>query len=116
MYDLILVVVRGLCGWRAWSSIRAACLSMLRNLVRPGGCELETRLSELLGEQTWRASGLGASEDVDQLTTPSQPRDDADKRDDNFLTWPRAPHLSCTPTLANAPTGNKDRFSHFRAE
>jgi hypothetical protein len=29
--------------------------------------QLETRLSELLGEQAWRASGLGAPEDIDQL-------------------------------------------------
>jgi hypothetical protein len=29
--------------------------------------QLETRLSELLGEQTWRESGLGAPEDIDQL-------------------------------------------------
>lgn len=29
--------------------------------------QLESRLSELLGEQTWRASGLGAPDDIDQL-------------------------------------------------
>ena len=29
--------------------------------------QLETRLSELLGEQAWRASGLGAPADIDQL-------------------------------------------------
>lgn len=29
--------------------------------------QLETRLSELLGEQTWHASGLGAPDDIDQL-------------------------------------------------
>lgn len=29
--------------------------------------QLETRLSELLGEQAWRASGLGAPTDIDQL-------------------------------------------------
>ncbi|MFZ5654699.1 MAG: DUF6262 family protein [Actinomycetota bacterium] len=29
--------------------------------------QLEKRLSELLGEQAWRASGLGAPEDIDQL-------------------------------------------------
>jgi hypothetical protein len=29
--------------------------------------QLETRLSELLGEQAWRESGLGAPEDIDQL-------------------------------------------------
>lgn len=29
--------------------------------------QLETRLSELLGEQAWRASGLGAHEDIDRL-------------------------------------------------
>jgi hypothetical protein len=29
--------------------------------------QLETRLSELLGEQTWRESGLGAPEDIEQL-------------------------------------------------
>ena len=29
--------------------------------------QLETRLSQLLGEQAWRASGLGAPEDIDQL-------------------------------------------------
>jgi hypothetical protein len=29
--------------------------------------QLETRLSELLGEQAWRATGLGASTDIDQL-------------------------------------------------
>lgn len=29
--------------------------------------QLETRLSELLGEKTWRASGLGAPDDIDQL-------------------------------------------------
>ena len=28
---------------------------------------LERRLSELLGEQTWRDSGLGAPDDIDQL-------------------------------------------------
>lgn len=28
---------------------------------------LEQRLSELLGEQTWRESGLGAPDDIDQL-------------------------------------------------
>ena len=29
--------------------------------------QLETRLSELLGEQAWRESGLGAPTDIDQL-------------------------------------------------
>lgn len=29
--------------------------------------QLETRLSELLGEQAWRASGLGGPTDIDQL-------------------------------------------------
>jgi transposase-like protein len=29
--------------------------------------QLETRLSELLGEQAWRATGLGAPADIDQL-------------------------------------------------
>ena len=29
--------------------------------------QLEQRLSELLGEQTWRESGLGAPDDVDEL-------------------------------------------------
>jgi hypothetical protein len=29
--------------------------------------QLETRLSELLGEHAWRASGLGAPEDIEQL-------------------------------------------------
>src|SRR6516165_8293633 len=29
--------------------------------------QLETRLSELLGEQAWRATGLGAPTDTDQL-------------------------------------------------
>ena len=29
--------------------------------------QLEKRLSELLGEQTWRASGLGAPDDIDAL-------------------------------------------------
>ncbi|MFF4551071.1 hypothetical protein [Streptomyces sp. NPDC001435] len=28
---------------------------------------LETKLSELLGEQTWRESGLGAPDDIEQL-------------------------------------------------
>lgn len=29
--------------------------------------QLETRLSELLGEQAWRQSGLGAPDDIEQL-------------------------------------------------
>ncbi len=29
--------------------------------------QLEIRLSELLGEYTWRGSGLGAPDDIDQL-------------------------------------------------
>jgi hypothetical protein len=29
--------------------------------------QLEHRLSELMGEQTWQASGLGAPDDIDQL-------------------------------------------------
>ena len=29
--------------------------------------QLERHLSELMGEQTWRSSGLGAPEDIDQL-------------------------------------------------
>jgi hypothetical protein len=29
--------------------------------------QLETRLFELLGEQAWRATGLGAPTDIDQL-------------------------------------------------
>jgi polyhydroxyalkanoate synthesis regulator phasin len=29
--------------------------------------QLETKLSELLGEQVWRKSGLGARADIDQL-------------------------------------------------
>ncbi len=29
--------------------------------------QLETRLSELLGEQAWRATGLGAPTDIDRL-------------------------------------------------
>jgi len=29
--------------------------------------QLETRLSELLGEQAWRESGLGAPDDIEQL-------------------------------------------------
>jgi hypothetical protein len=35
----------------------------LRSRVR----QLEQRLSQLLGEQTWRESGLGAPDDIDQL-------------------------------------------------
>jgi len=35
----------------------------LHTLVR----RLEQRLSQLLGEQTWRESGLGAPDDVDEL-------------------------------------------------
>jgi uncharacterized protein involved in exopolysaccharide biosynthesis len=31
------------------------------------GLQLEKRLSELLGEQAWRASGLGAPDDIDAL-------------------------------------------------
>jgi hypothetical protein len=29
--------------------------------------QLETRLSEMLGEQAWRASGLGAPTDIEEL-------------------------------------------------
>ncbi|TQC44495.1 hypothetical protein EEB14_36965 [Rhodococcus sp. WS4] len=31
--------------------------------------QLETRLSDQLGEQIWRASGLGAPTDIDELDT-----------------------------------------------
>ena len=32
--------------------------------------QLERRLSELMGEQTWQAAGLGAPDDIDQLHQP----------------------------------------------
>ena len=35
--------------------------------------QLEKRLSELLGEQAWRATGLGAPADIDQLNNASSP-------------------------------------------
>ena len=35
------------------------------------GRQLEARLSQLLGEEAWRASGLGAAADIDELAEPA---------------------------------------------
>src|SRR5579859_6019112 len=42
---------------------RSTAINRLAARVR----QLETRLSQLLGEQAWHASGLGAPADVDEL-------------------------------------------------
>lgn len=51
------------------ASLQADLLAAQQRCVRMAARtqQLERRLSELLGEQTWRASGLGAAEDVDKL-------------------------------------------------
>lgn len=51
------------------ASLQADLLAAQQRTIRLAARarQLETRLSELLGERTWRASGLGAPDDIDQL-------------------------------------------------
>jgi hypothetical protein len=50
-------------------SLRADLLAAQQRCVRMNARiqQLETRLSELLGQQAWQASGLGTPTDIDQL-------------------------------------------------
>jgi hypothetical protein len=51
------------------ASLKADLLAAQQRCIRMAARtqQLETRLSELLGEQTWRESGLGTPTDIDQL-------------------------------------------------
>lgn len=51
------------------ASLQADLIAAQQRCVRMAARthQLEVRLSELLGEQTWHASGLGAPEDIEQL-------------------------------------------------
>jgi hypothetical protein len=51
------------------ASLKADLLAAQQRCLRMAARtqHLETRLSELLGEQTWRESGLGAPNDIDRL-------------------------------------------------
>jgi transposase-like protein len=51
------------------SSLQADLLAAQQRCARMAARtqQLETRLSELLGEQAWRQSGLGAPDDIEQL-------------------------------------------------
>lgn len=51
------------------ASLRADLAAAQQRCTRMAGRlhQLETRLSELLGEQAWQESGLGAPTDIDQL-------------------------------------------------
>jgi hypothetical protein len=51
------------------ASLQADLLAAQQRCLRQAARtqQLETRLSELLGEQAWRASGLGAPTDIEQL-------------------------------------------------
>jgi hypothetical protein len=51
------------------ASLKADLLAAQQRCIRMATRtqHLETRLSQLLGEQTWRESGLGAPTDIDQL-------------------------------------------------
>ena len=51
------------------ASLQADLLAAQQRCTRMAGRthQLETRLSELLGEQAWRATGLGAPTDIDEL-------------------------------------------------
>jgi len=51
------------------ASLQADLLAAQQRCVRLAtrSQQLEKRLSELLGEQTWRASGLGAPSDIEEL-------------------------------------------------
>ncbi len=51
------------------ASLRADLLAAQQRCARMAARtqQLETRLSELLGEQAWRASGLGAPTDIEEL-------------------------------------------------
>lgn len=51
------------------ASLKADLLTAQQRCIRMAARtqHLETRLSELLGEQTWHESGLGAPTDIDQL-------------------------------------------------
>lgn len=51
------------------ASLQADLLAAQQRTIRLAARthQLETRLSELLGEQTWHDSGLGAPADIDQL-------------------------------------------------
>jgi transposase-like protein len=51
------------------ASLQADLLAAQQRCVRMAARtqQLENRLSELLGEQAWRATGLGAPTDIDQL-------------------------------------------------
>jgi hypothetical protein len=53
------------------ASLQADLLAAQQRCVRMAARtqQLETRLSEQLGEQVWRASGLGAPTDIDELHT-----------------------------------------------
>lgn len=58
----------GAAGTRA--SLQADLLAAHERAARPNALvrQLEKRLSELLGEQTWQQSGLGAPADIDALS------------------------------------------------
>jgi hypothetical protein len=56
-------------GMPSRASLQADLLAAHQRAVRMHARvrQLEQRLSELLGEQTWRESGLGAPDDIDEL-------------------------------------------------
>jgi chromosome segregation ATPase len=57
------------CRWVTHASLQADLLAAQHRCTRMAARtqQLETRLSELLGEQAWRTTGLGAPTDIDQL-------------------------------------------------
>jgi hypothetical protein len=96
------------------ASLHADLLAAQQRAVRLAARvrQLEQRLSELLGEQTWRESGLGAPDDVDELKQrivhlEQQAVDlrlQADERDQDLAAARAANRELMTQLNANRPT------------
>ncbi len=70
---------------------------------------LECRLSELLGEQTWRDSGLGAPDDIDHLNQRIASLE-------GQLADTRIQLDECTEELAAARLANRELMTHINAK
>ena len=81
--------------------------------------QLEKRLSELLGEQAWRATGLGAPTDIDQLqqhivTLEQQVVDSRlqlEERDQDLAAARAANRELMAQLNASQPTGNRQTLA-----
>lgn len=56
----------------SWASLQADLANAQGQIARQAARvrQLEAKLSQMLGEQAWRDSGLGAPEDIDKLKRP----------------------------------------------